>query len=90
MLNNRPITKLSQDPNDLDALTPNHRLLLKGKPILPPGLFDKKIKPMREEDGNYVNTSLFSFRNAGFANTYPCYRNAKNGNRRKEALFLET
>lgn len=41
MLNDRPITKLSQDPNDLEALTPNHLLLLKGKPILPPGLFNK-------------------------------------------------
>lgn len=42
MLNDRPITKLSEDPNDLEALTPNHLLLLKGKPVLPPGLFDKK------------------------------------------------
>lgn len=41
MLNNRPITKISQDPNDLEALTSNHLLLLKGKPILPPVLFDK-------------------------------------------------
>lgn len=41
MLNDRPITKLAEDPNDLEALTPNHLLLLKGKPILPPGLFDK-------------------------------------------------
>ena len=41
MLNDRPITRLSEDPNDLEALTPNHLLLLKGKPVLPPGLFDK-------------------------------------------------
>ncbi len=41
MLNDRPITKLSEDPNDLEALTPNHLLLMKGKPILPPGLFDR-------------------------------------------------
>ena len=39
ILNDRPITKLSDDPNDLEALTPNHLLLLKGKPALPPGLF---------------------------------------------------
>lgn len=43
VLNDQPITKLLQDPNDLEALTPNHLLLLKGKPVLPPGLFDKKI-----------------------------------------------
>lgn len=42
MLNDRPITRLSEDPNDLEALTPNHLLLLKGKPVLPPGLFDKR------------------------------------------------
>lgn len=41
MLNDRPITKLSEAPNDLEALTPNHLLLMKGKPILPPGIFDK-------------------------------------------------
>lgn len=41
ILNDRPITKVSDDPNDLEALTPNHILLLKGKPVLPPGLFEK-------------------------------------------------
>lgn len=42
ILNDRPITKLSDDPNDLEALTPNHILLMKGKPVLPPGLFVKE------------------------------------------------
>ncbi|KAI7791514.1 hypothetical protein IRJ41_021689 [Triplophysa rosa] len=32
----------STDPNDLEALTPNHLLLLKTKPCLPPGLFQKE------------------------------------------------
>ncbi|KAK7896434.1 hypothetical protein WMY93_021759 [Mugilogobius chulae] len=41
ILNDRPLTKVSDDPNDLEALTPNHILLLKGKPVLPPGLFEK-------------------------------------------------
>ncbi|KAJ8289486.1 hypothetical protein GJAV_G00001840 [Gymnothorax javanicus] len=40
ILNDRPITKLSDDPNDLEPHTPNHLLLLKGKPALPPGLFE--------------------------------------------------
>ncbi len=40
ILNDRPI-KISSDPNDLEALTPNHLLLMKGKPALPPGLFEK-------------------------------------------------
>ncbi|XP_059184653.1 uncharacterized protein LOC131967729 [Centropristis striata] len=40
ILNDRPITKVSDDAGDLEALTPNHILMLKGKPIMPPGLFD--------------------------------------------------
>ncbi|XP_062422203.1 uncharacterized protein LOC119220568 [Pungitius pungitius] len=41
ILNDRPITRVSDDPDDLEALTPNHLLILKGKPVMPPGLFDK-------------------------------------------------
>lgn len=40
ILNDRPIAKLSDDPNDLEPLTPNHILLMKGRPSLSPGLFD--------------------------------------------------
>lgn len=42
ILNSRPITKASTDPNDLEALTPNHLLLLKTMPSLPPGQFQKE------------------------------------------------
>ena len=42
ILNSRPITKTSDEKDDLEALTPNHILLLKGKPILPPGLFEQQ------------------------------------------------
>lgn len=40
ILNSRPITRVSNDPNVLEALTPNHLLLLKVKPSIPPGIFD--------------------------------------------------
>ena len=39
--NGRPITKVSDDPNDWEALTPNHLLLIRAGPKLPPGLFEK-------------------------------------------------
>lgn len=41
ILNSCPITTVSNDPQDLKPLTPNHILLLNTKPILPPGVFDK-------------------------------------------------
>lgn len=42
ILNARPITVSSGDSGDPEPLTPNHLLLLKGQPVLPPGLFSKQ------------------------------------------------
>lgn len=42
ILNDRPLTAVSDDPYDLNALTPSQILLLKGNQSLPPGLFSKK------------------------------------------------
>ncbi|XP_071493377.1 uncharacterized protein [Diadema antillarum] len=38
IINSRPITRVSDDPNDLEALTPNHLLQLKSTPLLPPSV----------------------------------------------------
>ena len=42
IVNGRPITKLSEDPRDERPLTPNHLLMLRGGPVLPPGKFDQR------------------------------------------------
>lgn len=60
ILNDRPITPSSDDPNDIEALTPNHIIQLKGKPILPPGLFRKEDLYIRRRwrQAQYI-TDLF-------------------------------
>ncbi|XP_068738205.1 uncharacterized protein, partial [Montipora capricornis] len=41
IVNGRPITKVSDDVKDLNALTPNHLLLLRAGATIPPGVFSK-------------------------------------------------
>eukprot|EP00794_Sanderia_malayensis_P012475 gene12475-biopygen9944 len=41
VINARPLTKVSDDPQDLNALTPNHLLLLRSNATFSPGLFSK-------------------------------------------------
>ena len=42
VINNRPLTAVSDDPNDLEPLTPNHLLQLRAGPTGPPGVFVKQ------------------------------------------------
>ena len=42
ILNGSPLTNVSNDPKDPEALTPNHLLLLRAGPTLPPGTFTKE------------------------------------------------
>jgi len=42
VINSRPLTTVSSDHKDLEPLTPNHLLLLRGDPVLPPGEFVKQ------------------------------------------------
>ncbi|KAK3752434.1 hypothetical protein QZH41_003515 [Actinostola sp. cb2023] len=41
IINSRPLTKLSDDPRDMEPLTSNHLLLLHTGPTTPPGTFSK-------------------------------------------------
>ena len=41
IINGRPLTKLSDSPDDLSPLTPNHLLLLRGENNVPPGVFSQ-------------------------------------------------
>ena len=41
IINGRPLTRVSDDPRDANALTPNHLLMLKSNESYPPGKFSK-------------------------------------------------
>lgn len=41
ILNARPLTQLSMDPADEAPLTPNHLVLMRNSPNVPPGVFSK-------------------------------------------------
>lgn len=41
ILNNRPLTQMSNDPNDLTYLTPNNLILNRSGATCPPGIFEK-------------------------------------------------
>lgn len=42
IVNSRPLTVVSDDINDLEALTPVHLLNLRRQSVLPPGIFDQR------------------------------------------------
>jgi hypothetical protein len=46
-INSRPLTRSSDDPQDLEVLTPNYLLQLRAPEMLPPGKFDEKDNYVR-------------------------------------------
>ncbi len=43
IMNVRPLTMVSNDPNYLEPLTPNHLLHMKAQPVMPTGVFESKM-----------------------------------------------
>ena len=62
ILNSRPLTTISDDPNDLEPLTPNHILLMKCGPTYPPGLFsaDDRYVRRRWKQVQYLTNIFWS------------------------------
>ncbi len=63
-MNSRHLTKVSDDPSDLEVLIPNHLLLLQPGPSLPPGIFVKPICIV-DVDGGKLNIYQMFFGAAG-------------------------
>ena len=64
IINGRPLTVSSDDPNDESPLTPNHLLLLRGGPV-------NLIRVMSTEGvGDMFSFALTSSGNAGCMSTY--------------------
>ena len=56
IMNGRPITTVSSDPQDQESLTPNHLLLLRSESPMPPGLFrrDDQLSRRRWRQVQYL------------------------------------
>ena len=68
VVNGRPITKVSSDVGDLEALTPNHLFLLKGKPSLPPTLTEETDQYSRKRWRQVQYSSLSCSGSVGHLN----------------------
>ncbi|GAA6072447.1 uncharacterized protein LOC119199441 [Tachysurus ichikawai] len=65
------------DVNDLEALTPNHLLLLKTQPSLPPGLFVKDEKVDRGVSTGTTRTPEVAGEETQFSNKKGLIRQVK-------------
>ena len=91
IINGRSLTKVFDDPDDLEPLTPNHLLLLRQNESLPPGLFEKNDTTLIPgEDGDKYSIWQMCSGVAGKENTFLCCRSARNGLVQGETSLLET
>ena len=88
IINGRPLTKVSDGPNDLVHLTPNHLLLLRQIESLSHGLLVKEYAYSRRrwrEDRHLADVPC----DAGNRNTFLYYRSDKRGYNQGETSLLE-
>lgn len=78
MNNDRPITKNTYHHSDLEPLTPNHLLLMKRKPNLPPGVLIRTTS-ITGDGGDKFNIWQICFGVDGYGNTYRYYKKDKSG-----------
>lgn len=78
IINSRPQTKAYDDPKDMEPITPNHLLLLRAGPEVPPELFKERTH-MFEDGGSRSNTFPMCSGDVGRGNTYPSCKKGRNG-----------
>jgi len=86
VINNRPLTVVSDDPNDLEPLTPNHILQLRSGPTLPPGKFVRQDLYCRRR-WRQVQYLADSFGCVGLKSIYRHYSCVVNGYKNKIMLL---
>ena len=88
IVNGRPLTKVSDDPRDLETLTPNHLLLPRSGSTLPRGIFRKDLySHWRWHQIQYLS-DVFAKR--GSRSIFPVYKNNRSGQDQQVTLQLET
>ena len=83
IVNERPITKVSDDPRDCNALTPKHLLLVEEDQKCHPERFHERITTAVVDGAKYSISATCSG-DDGRENTCLRYSNAKSGTSHKE------
>lgn len=84
IINSQQITTPSNDPNNFEAPTPNHLLLPKPRPSLPPGIFQKEDLYDRSR---WIHVQYTSSGNAGLRNICLNSKNSRNGDMQPESFL---